>query len=587
MGTEAADQITTTTCGYCSTGCNLTVRLVEGLAPKVTATPDYPVNSGKACPKGFQLLGHLDAPTRARTPLLRNDNGDLEPISWDTALRVFVDRLKDLQRRHGPESIALLGTGQITCEEFAYLGALTRFGMGMRHCDGNTRQCMATAAVAHKQSFGFDSPPFTYRDFEESDVLVFVGANPAIAHPIMWQRVKKNSRGPRIVVIDPRATETAVTPGVEHYPILPRSDLALFYGLAQLFVSRGWEDHDFVEQHTTGFQAYREHVAPYSLEKVAEATGLSPGRIEELAETIHQGERVSFWWTMGVNQGHQAVRTAQAVIDLALLTGNIGRPGTGANSITGQCNAMGSRMFSNTASLFCGRDFADPAHRAQVAATLGIDESLIPREAGMAYDQILQAVDEGRVKGLWIVCTNPVHSWPDRAGVERVLKKAEFVVVQDMFHDTATARFAHLILPAAGCGEKEGTFINSERRFGVLRRVAEPPGEALSDLQIFQKVAHAWGCGDLLRDWTSPEAVFQTMKRLSRERPCDFSGISGYEMLERSGGVQWPFPEGSPLAVEAAETGRVPVEAQERRLFEDGRFFHPDARARFIFEDVE
>ena len=342
-----------------------------------------------------------------------------------------------------------------------------------------------------------------------------------------------------------------------------------------------------MEQHTTDFEAYRGHVASYSVDKVAEATGLPPGRIDELAETIHQGERVSFWWTMGVNQGHQAVRTAQAIIDLALLTGNIGRPGTGANSITGQCNAMGSRMFSNTASLFCGRDFADPAHRAQVASTLGIDESLMPREAGMAYDQILQAVDEGRVKGLWIVCTNPVHSWPDRDGVERMLKKAEFVVVQDMFHDTATARFAHLILPAAGCGEKEGTFINSERRFGVLRRVAEPPGEALPDLQIFQKIAHAWGCGDLLRDWTSPEAVFQIMKQLSRERPCDFSGIADHEMLERSGGVQWPFPEGSPLAAEAAETGRVSIEAQERRLFEDGRFFHADGRALFIFEDVE
>ncbi len=575
------------TCGYCSTGCNLTVRLAAGAPPKVSATSTYPVNQGKACPKGFQFLGHLSAPTRAQTPYLRNHSGTLEPIAWDEALALFVDRMRDLQQRHGPESIAVLGTGQMTCEELAYLGALARFGMGIRHCDGNTRQCMATAAVAYKQSFGFDAPPFSYRDFEESDLLVFVGANPVVAHPIMWQRVKKNLRNPRIIVIDPRATETATAAGVEHYPILPKSDLQLFYGLGRLFLTRDWVDHEFVEGHTTGFEAYRQHVAAYGSERVAVATGLPPGRIDELAQAIHAAERVSFWWTMGVNQGHQAVRTAQAIIDLALLTGNIGRPGTGPNSITGQCNAMGSRLFSNTTGLFCGRDFTNPAHRSQVAALLSMDESLIPHEAGMAYDQILDAVEEGRIKGLWIVCTNPVHSWPHRDRLERVLRKAEFVVVQDMFHDTATAHFAHLILPAAGCGEKEGTFINSERRLGLLKKVLDPPGEALPDLQIFQDIAHAWGCAQLLRDWTSPEAVFQSLKRLSRGTPCDFSGISGYEMLERSGGVQWPFPEGSPAAAVANARGYLPAESTERRMFEDGEFFHPDGRACFLVEDPQ
>ena len=394
-----SETLVTSTCGYCSTGCNLTVKLSDGRPERVAASPDYPVNQGKACPKGFQFLGHLDAPQRALTPLLRDTGGRLQPVSWDEALRVFTERFKGLQERHGPESVAFLSTGQITTEESAYLGALAKFGMGIVHGDGNTRQCMATAVTAYKQSFGFDAPPFTYRDFEESDLLVFVGANPVIAHPIMWQRVKKNARGARIVVVDPRRTETASAPGVEHLAIRPKSDLVLFYGLARVMLSRGWFDREFVEAHTSGFEAFRAYVEGYDLERTSAATGLGSGQIEALAQAIHDAERTSFWWTMGVNQGHQAVRTAQAIIDLALLTGNIGRPGTGANSITGQCNAMGSRLFSNIASLFCGRDFADPRQRSEVASLLEIDEDLIPREPSLAYDQILREVDEGRDQG--------------------------------------------------------------------------------------------------------------------------------------------------------------------------------------------
>ena len=621
MSMAEEGRVIMSTCGYCSTGCNLSVTVPPGAAPgmapdaaagaapgvapepaagaapgvapdappkaapKVTAAPDYPVNKGKACPKGFQFLGHLDAPGRALTPYLRDDAGKLRPADWDEAIAVFVERMKHLQQRYGAGSIATLGTGQITCEELAYLGALARFGMGMRHCDGNTRQCMATAAVAHKQSFGFDSPAFSYQDFEESDVLVFVGANPVIAHPIMWQRVKKNAREPRIIVIDPRATETAISVGVEHWAIVPKSDLVLFYGLANLCIERGAVDRDFVERHTSGFDDYRRHVASYDLERVALATGLDAASIEALADLIRQGKRVSFWWTMGVNQGHQAVRTAQAIINLALLTGNIGRPGTGANSITGQCNAMGSRLFSNTASLYCGRDFAQPDHRAEVASVLGIDEALIPREAGMAYDQIIEAAGEGTIKGLWIICTNPLHSWPDRNALVRALANVEFVVVQDIFMDTATAELAHLILPAAGCGEKDGTFINSERRLGRVSKVLDPPGEALPDLQIFQKIARAWGCESLLQDWDSPERVFDVMKRLSKGRPCDISGIAGYSIVERSGGIQWPLAEGSALSADSLPAGQVPDEARQRRLFADGGFFHPDGRARFVFEE--
>src|SRR4029079_4198024 len=358
----------------------------------------YPVNRGTACPKGWEALTPLAAPDRATPPLVRLASGKLVPVSWDAAIAAMVTRFKKIGETHGPQSVAFLGTGQMPSEELAFLGALAKFGMGMQHGDGNTRQCMATAVVAYKQAFGFDAPPYSYADFEESDALIFVGANPCIAHPIMCERVCKNTRKPEIVVVDPRKTETAVA-ATQHLAVRPKSDLKLFYGLANLLIPRGWIDRGFIERHTSGFDAFAAAVEPYTLEATAEATGLPAAAIEKLAATIHERERVSFWWTMGVNQSHEGVRLAQAIIAIALLTGNIGRPGTGANSITGQCNAMGSRLFSNTTNLLGGHDFANADHRAKVAGALRIDEAGIPRAGRGAYDQILEGTLARDTKG--------------------------------------------------------------------------------------------------------------------------------------------------------------------------------------------
>ena len=562
-------------CGYCSTGCRLTVHLKDGAPVNLTPTPGYPVNRGTACPKGWEALTVLDAPDRATTPLLR-DAGDAHrrPVSWDAALGTMVERFKAIQARHGAGSLAFLSTGQMPTEEMALLGALAKFGMGMLHGDGNTRQCMATSVVAYKQAFGFDAPPYTYRDFEESDVVVFVGANPCIAHPILWERVLRNPHDPTVVVVDPRFTETAMQ-AAQHLPLRPKSDQSLLYGVARILIERGWVDAGYVEAHTSGYAAYADFVRQFTLDRVAADTGLEPGEIERLAATIHAGERVSFWWTMGVNQSYQGVRTAQAVIDLALLTGNMGRPGTGANSITGQCNAMGSRLFSNTTNLLGGHDFADPGHRAKVAGVLGIDPAVIPHEASWAYHEIVKGILEERIKGLWVIATNTAHSWINQSQVRDVLGRLDFLVVQDMYASTETAQMADLVLPAAAWGEKDGTFINSERRIGTIRKVAAAPGEALSDFAIFKLVAEYWGCGGQFREWESPEATFQILKRLSAGQPCDITGIDDYAMLDERGGIQWPCPAGGP----------PPAPGSERRLFEDGRFHHPDGRARFLFED--
>lgn len=568
------DATTTAVCGFCSTGCGLELHLQQGKAVNLSPARDYSVNLGMACPKGWEALTPLDAPDRATTPLLR-ENGKLVPVSWERALTVFAERTQVVQQRHGAEAAAFLGTGQLPTEELALLGAVAKLGLGMADGDGNTRQCMATAVVAYKQAFGFDAPPYTYADFEESDVLVFVGANPCIAHPILWERVCKNRHSPEIVVVDPRTTETAMSATL-HLPLRPKSDLALFYGVARELLERGAIDHDFVNRSTEGLDELRAAVAPFTLEKTAEITGLKRRAIERLVELVAEGKRVSFWWTMGVNQSHEGVRVAQSLINLALLTGNIGRPGTGANSITGQCNAMGSRLFSNTTSLFGGRDFESASDRRDVAGLLRVDEACIPQRNSLPYHRILDQVLSGKIRALWIVATNTAHSWINQNDLDTILGKLDFLVVQDMYTSTETAQRADLVLPAAGWGEKEGTFINSERRIGLLKKVRRAPGEALADFYIFKLIAEACGVGDMFREWENPEATFQLLKRLSAGRPCDISAVEDYQHLDDLRGVQWPLPTGTQVEPRS-----------ERRLFADGKFFTPSGRARLITDEPQ
>lgn len=566
------DATTAVTCGFCSTGCGLNIHLRENAAIGISPATDYPVNLGMACPKGWEALSVLKAEDRALTPLLRDGLGRLSPIDWDAALKVFVERFQDILRKHGPESVAFLSTGQIATEEMALLGAVAKFGMGLIHGDGNTRQCMATAVVAYKESFGFDAPPYTYADFEQSDAIVLVGSNLCVAHPILWERVCRNRRDPKIIVVDPRRTETAMA-ATSHLAIAPKSDLTFFNGVARVLIREGWIDRGFIERNALGFEEYQDFIDNFTPRRVTRYTGISEGELFAFAETIHKATRASFWWTMGINQSHEGVRAAQSIINLALLTGNVGKPGTGANSITGQCNAMGSRLFSNTTSLFAGRDFRNAEDRREVAEILGIPEERIPDRNSLAYDQILDGVRTGKIRGLWIVATNPAHSWIEQRGLREVFDKLDFLVVQDMYSSTETARRADLILPAAAWGEKDGTVINSERRFGLFKKVARAPGKALADFAIFKLIAAAWGCADLFEEWKDPESTFQILKRLTKGRPCDIEGIEDYRMIDELGGVQWPCPQG---------LDQPPV---ERRLFEDGRFYHPDGKARFVFEE--
>jgi anaerobic selenocysteine-containing dehydrogenase len=551
----------------------------SGVAVNLTPTVDYPVNLGMACPKGWEALTPLASADRATQPLLRNTTtGQFEPINWDEAMQVFTLKFKALMDQHGPESVAYLSTGQICTEEMAFLGALWKFGMGALHGDSNTRQCMATSHVAYRQSFGFDAPPYTYADFEESDALVFIGSNLCIAHPILWQRVMRNKKDPEIIVVDPRRTETAMN-ATQHLAITPKSDITLLYGIANLLIHKNWIDHEFIEHNTTGFAEFATFVRQFTPDRVAAESGLTVRQLFRFAETIGTRKAVSFWWTMGVNQGHESTRTAQAIINLALMTGNIGRPGTGPNSVTGQCNAMGSRLYGNASGLLGGRDFLNGEHRNEVARALHIAPEKIPAKNSLAYDQIMEGIAAGKIKGLWVIATNIAHSWIDSARASGALDKLEFLVVQDLFTTTDTARKAHLILPAAGWGEKEGTFINSERRVGHVKKVSRAPGQALSDFNIFRLVAQYWGCTEMFSQWTSPQAVFQILKRLSAGKPCDITGIEDYRHLDTEGGIQWPWNASVRLENDNSQP------SSERRLFADGKFFTSDGKAKFIFDN--
>ena len=393
--------------------------------------------------------------------------------------------------------------------------------------------------------------------------------------------------------------ETAMN-ATQHLALRPKTDLILLYGIANLLIQNGWIDRAFIDSHTTGFALFAAFVRPFTLDRVAAQTGLPVGELYRFAETIHCGKAVSFWWTMGVNQSHEATRTAQALINLALMTGHIGRPGTGPNSITGQCNAMGSRLYSNITSLFGGRDFLNRDDREHVGKVLGISAEKIPWKNSWAYDQIVQGIGDNEIKGLWVIATNAAHSWVDQGQFNQLAGRLEFLVVQEMFTTTETAQRAHLILPAAGWGEKEGTFINSERRIGLVKKVSRAPGLALSDFNIFKLVAHAWGCGKMFDRWSSPEATFQILKKLSAGQPCDITGIRDYRHIEECGGIQWPFSErqvgiqnerdaefppphaGDSTHRDIVVPRRPPV--KERRLFADGKFFTSDGKARFLFE---
>jgi len=565
------DKWVSTTCGYCSVGCGMFIGVKDGRAVSVRGHDDHKTNFGKLCPKGLAEHYTLEAENRARYPLLRRKHG-FERIGWDDALEIMVRKFRQVQDQYGPESLGVISTGQLVTEEFYTLGKLVQLGFGTRNYCGNTTLCMATAVAGYKRSFGSDGPPGSYEDLETADVIFLIGANIAENHPILFQRLETNP-DKMLIVADPRVTKTAMRADL-FLPLKPRSDLALVNGIAHILVKIGLIDRDYIGHHTTGFAEFETFIEKYTPEYASQITGLDLEQIYKTALAIGHAKAAFLGWTMGVNHSSKGTETVNAIINLSLLTGNIGRAGAAPFSITGQCNAMGTRESGFTSSLPGYRKFESEADRNELAALWNIDAARIPATRGLAYPDIIEAAVAHKIRALWVLGTNPIVSYPNIDVLRQALYDLEFFVVQDGFHPTPTSELADLVLPAAIWGEKEGTYTNSERRVNKANKAVEPPCEARSDMHVFLGLAEKLGCRDeLFPGWTGPRDAFEEWKRVSAGRLCDYSGMS-YELIEEFGGVQWPYPAGSPAP-------------STTRLYSDGNFQTPDGKAKIWCVDWE
>lgn len=563
-----AEKWVNSTCGYCSVGCGMQLGVKNGRVVSVRGNPDHPVNRGKLCPKGLAEHYAIEAEGRALYPLWRKDGEQLR-VSWDEALEIMVERFRAIQQRNGPESIGVISTGQLVTEEFYMLGKLVQLGLGTRNYDGNTSLCMSTAVAGYKRSFGSDGPPGAYEDLERADIILLIGANLAENHPILCSRLEANARK-TLIVADPRVTKTAMMADI-YLPVKPRSDLALLNAMLRIVIDENLYDRRFLEEHTVGFDELRSSLEGCNVEDGAQITGLEPEIIRQVARLYATARAPFIGWTMGVNHSTKGTETVNAINNLALLTGNIGRAGASPFSITGQCNAMGTREAGFSSSLPGYRKFECFEDRAELARLWNISEERLPRSRGLAYPDIVEAAVAGKIRGLWILGTNPLVSFPNVDVLKYALSNLDFLVVQDGFHPTPTTELADLVLPAAIWGEKEGTYTNSERRVSKVNAAVAPPGEARSDFAIFLALAERLGCRDeLFPGWKSPVDAFAEWRRVSSGRLCDYSGMT-YASIEESGGIQWPFPTGSPEQPAAV-----------RRLYKDGRFSTEDGRARLI-----
>jgi predicted molibdopterin-dependent oxidoreductase YjgC len=563
-----ADNWVNSTCGYCSVGCGMQLGVKGGRVVSVRGNPDHPVNIGKLCPKGLAEHYSIEADSRSRFPLFRS-NGTMMRVSWSEALNTMVQRFRAVQERYGPESLGVISTGQLVTEEFYALGKLVQLGFGTRNYDGNTTLCMSTAVAGYKRSFGSDGPPGAYADLECADVILLLGANIAENHPILCTRLEANHKK-ALIVADPRVTKTAMMADL-YLPLKPRSDLALINALLRFVIDEELYDRRFVAEHTTGFDELRASLEPYTLEFAEQITGLNQELIRKTALLYAHAEAAFIGWTMGVNHSTKGTETVNAINNLALITGNIGRAGAAPFSITGQCNAMGTREAGFSSSLPGYRRFESAQERNQLADLWKISPERIPEKRGLAYPDIIEAAVAGKIRALWIIGTNPLVSFPNIDVLKHALGNLDFLVVQDGFHPTPTTELADLVLPAAIWGEKEGTYTNSERRVSKVNAAVAPPGEALADFDIFLALAELLGCRDeIYPGWRRPADAFEEWRRVSAGRLCDYSGMT-YEAIEKSGGIQWP------CGYEAAHDPTA-----VRRLYANGAFPTDDGRARLI-----
>lgn len=553
-------------CPYCGVGCHVKVTTGDNRVEAVGDTTS-PVNAGLLCPKGALVSSILELDGRLLTPRFRTERYQpMQDATWDEAFSHTAARLKSIIERHGPGAVALYGSGQLDTEAW-YLGnKLFKGYIGSNNVDSNSRLCMASAAMAYRTTLGSDGPPVCYDDIEQADCFLVAGSNMADAHPVLFQRLKGRRRSdpkPPLIVIDPRTSHTAQSADI-HVPIRPGGDIAFFHAVARIALEQNAIDREFIAQHTNGFDAYYALICSLELDDLAEECGVSLDLIHQAAELIINAKNLLSFYCMGLGQSTVGVAKNQAIIDLHLLLGQIGKVGAGPFSLTGQPNAMGGREIGGFAQSLPGyRLIENPAHRKTLEQAWGIPEGSIHAYNGTTVMEMFDALDTGKIKAVWIVCSNPVASLPNVERVCSALENAELVIAQDCF-DNETLHYADVVFPAAQWVEKTGTMTNSERRVTRSYQVATPPGETRPDWWIFSRMAQAMGYSGF--DFDSIEPIWDEYRTLLRGTPCDQYGITNERLKTET--IQWPCPD---------ENHRGTA-----RRYLDHKFATADGRANFI-----
>jgi assimilatory nitrate reductase catalytic subunit len=571
------------TCGYCSVGCSIEIGLDKNGVPVTTrGVGDADVNRGKLCIKGLTEAQIFQAAGRGTDPLIRSKIFEpWQKTDWDTALDKTAAEFKRVQEKYGRDAVAVVSTGQLFTEGFYTLGKLVRGLIGTNNYDGNTTLCMASAVSGYKRSFGSDGPPGCYDDFEHTDCLMAFGSNLPEQHPIIYWRLKEalEKRKFPLIVVDPRVTMLAQFADI-HLPITPGTDLVLLNSLAHVIINEGLHDQAYIDRCTVGFEDMKALVQEYDPTSAAKICGIDEDTIRLVARTYANAGKAMSIWTMGINQSTHGSDGVCAINNLNLITGNIGKPGGTSLSITGQCNAMGTREWSSCSGLPGYRMLEKQQHRDEVAQFWNVDEKFFPEKRGLSQTDIFPAIEAGHIKALWIIATNPMTSMPNTGRIRKTLEKLELCVVQDNYQDMECMEYAHVYFPAAVWAEKEGCFTNTERRVNLTRASAPPYANSKSDLWIFNQMAKRWPHSANMTFPDKPEGVFNEMRALSvigkglngAERMLDISGMS-YEKIETSRGLQWPCRE--------KENGECD-EKGAQRLYTDGVFQFPDGKAKLL-----
>jgi ferredoxin-nitrate reductase len=554
-----------TTCSYCGVGCGIIVKNDSKNGVTVTGDKNHPVNKGMLCSKGMNLHYVVnDTSDRILYPEMRwGKSHPMERVSWDAGLDRAAAVFTSIINKYGPDSVGFYISGQCLTEEYYLVNKLVKGFLKTNNIDTNSRLCMSSAVAGYKKTFGEDAVPIAYDDIELADTFLITGANPAWCHPILFRRLEQHKeKNPKvkIIVIDPRKTDSALAADL-HLQILPGTDILLYHAIGKRLIEKGYIDHDFIKKHTENFNLYKELVMSSSLEKASKICGITVDEIKLAADIIGKAKGFISLWAMGLNQSVIGVDKNTSLLNLSLLTGQIGKPGSGPFSLTGQPNAMGGREVGGMANLLAvHKELSNPVHRKEVADFWGVDS--ISEKTGLTATEMFEALESGKMKAIWIICTNPLVSLPDSRKVEKALANAKFVVVQDISHNADTAKFADLLLPAAGWLEKEGTMTNSERRISYLPKAINAPGEALSDVDILIRFAKKMSFNGF--NFNTTEDVYKEYCLLTRDTNIDISFLN-YNRLKNEGTFQWPVPDyghpGTP------------------RLFTDKKFYTPSQKA--------